>query len=242
MLPAFALCLLGALALAAPADLLARLENALAAEQDPGFPVWQLFEAELSRAVGEQREPELRARYQLGRLRAISRAAATLSPDAAERHQEQERWLADHESEVFYNEIGGGYLLAADRLWELHEQASKAGASAAVAEEIAFAAATAPLGGECEGYLPCWVGATLRCEGRYLELHPRGRHAAELVAGIYWLQEAAEIDPELDPEGRAEALADLRKLGRLIEATEIPEREVRLRRLAELETSLSRSP
>lgn len=232
-----ALLLATTLAAPPPADVLGRLEQLERSrpgdENDPGFAVWRKLEAELNEAAAGA-DAETRLRLEFGRYRAVAYAAATLSPDPAELDAAQRGWIASHENEVVYNEIGGNYLLIADRLWELHGRAK-----GDLADDIARAAATTWLPGECEGYIPCYVEATLLSEGRYLELHPRGRHAAELVSGIHWLNEEVEIDPQLDPDGRAEALAGLAKMRQLLEAANFADRDRYLRRLGELEKALA---
>ena len=69
-----------------------------------------------------------------------------------------------------------------------------------LAEEIAWEAANTPVGGECEGYLPCYTGSDLLGIGRFLRDFPKSSRAKEALAGIYWLSETpSPEDFPLDP-------------------------------------------
>lgn len=227
-------------------DLWERLQRALAENEAEAeteatgenvaasFARWQKFEEQWSVAARQSRNAEEKAQAELGRFLAISRLAAALPSDPAERSPAMESWIAAHGQEVYYNEIGGNFLVAADPIWALQERA----ATTAFAEEIAYLAATTPLGGECEGYLPCQIEATLRTSARYLALYPQGAHVAELATEIYFLSEPLDEIGELDPEGRVEALAGLAKLRKILEQARFPEQKAYLGRLTALQKQL----
>jgi hypothetical protein len=67
--------------------------------------------------------------------------------------------------------------LSLEALQDLHQR-HRASSSA---DEIAWVAVEHGLGGECEGYLPCYVELTNQLEAEYLRRHPNGRHVDEAV-------------------------------------------------------------
>lgn len=150
----------------------------------------------------------------LWRYRVIARALSGVDYESKEK-EPAKSWLARHESEVGFSEPSGAYNVTQEKVWELWEK-SKA---SPVAEEIAWEAANTPLGGECEGYLTCYLEADLRGIGRYLENYPKGKWAKEGAGGLYWLNEApmAEEFP-LDPADQAEAKKLLQRWDKILAA------------------------
>lgn len=107
---------------------------------------------------------------------ALDRLAGPLAPGYESDWNQQpplrEAWLLGHAEEFSYAEVQGQGLVSPSTFWALHERFRKS----PLAEEIAWAAATAPLGGECEGDPVCmfaWAEPFLL----YLQAHPRGAHA-----------------------------------------------------------------
>jgi hypothetical protein len=104
-------------------------------------------------------------------------------------------WLKKQEQEelIFYNEIGGNWIINADVFWRLHE----AYYPLPVAESIAWAGANAPLGGECENFLECSLEWTNRTTAKYLKYHPTGKYAEEALEQIV---ELLKSDAEMSKE------------------------------------------
>jgi hypothetical protein len=89
-------------------------------------------------------------------------------------------WIDKHEDWVFDDEIGGRWLISRSVL----EKAHKDHAGSAVADEIAWFAVTNDLGGECEGYVPCYAHGLNNLYGDYLRASPRGAHRQEAFNSI----------------------------------------------------------
>ena len=94
-----------------------------------------------------------------------------------------------------------------DQFRELHKKYS----DLKIGEDIAYAGARNPLGGECEGFVDCDFYVWSITDGRYLELYPEGRHVdgflkdlenylAEVVkqANYYSVGEESELTKEVD--------------------------------------------
>ena len=84
-------------------------------------------------------------------------------------------WLKRHEDLLVYSEPAGQWLIGSDVIGEIYRRH----AASAVADEIAWFAATNGLPGECEGYVPCYASILNTLDGEYLRRHPRGAHRAE---------------------------------------------------------------
>ena len=133
----------------------------------------------IDRVSKEYTNPDGKAQVELGRLRAIS-AALSAIPVGGYRREPMAGWLKSLGPVVVFDEPGGRYLIADKAIWDLHTRSAKTPA----ADDIAWLAVTNGLGGECEGYLPCYVDWRNRLEGEYLRRHPDGRHAAEAVGAV----------------------------------------------------------
>lgn len=137
----------------------------------------------------------------LWRYRCIARALTGVDYETREK-EPAKSWLAQHDGEVIFSEPAGAYFVAQDQLWELWEKSK----GSPLAEEIAWEAANTPLGGECEGYLSCYLEADLRGVGRYLDSYPKGKWAQGALAAVYWLSETPSAeDFPLDPADKPEA-------------------------------------
>ncbi|MCK5522309.1 MAG: LysM peptidoglycan-binding domain-containing protein [Thiomargarita sp.] len=104
-------------------------------------------------------------------------------------------WLKKQEQEelIFYNEIGGNWIINPDVFWRLHE----AYYPLPVAESIAWAGANAPLGGECENFLECSLEWTNRTTAKYLKYHPTGKQVGKALEQIV---ELLKSDAEMSKE------------------------------------------
>ncbi len=133
----------------------------------------------LTAAVKEVKTPNDTAALELAKLLALHRAATAVPID----RQEQEpfkSWIKANEASLLYSEPAGSWFLKSALLWALHKKY----ATLPVAERIAWEAAQNPVGGECEGYIPCNIGRINITTGEYLKLYPRGAHVEEALTQI----------------------------------------------------------
>lgn len=89
-------------------------------------------------------------------------------------------WTKANEELIFYDEIGGRWLIRHETLLRLHEDHAKS----AVADQIAWLAVTNGLGGECEGSVACYARGLNRLYGDYLRARPRGSYRREAFESI----------------------------------------------------------
>jgi hypothetical protein len=199
------------------------------ARQGDGFPAWTELLDFVRRAASDLPDAETRARFALHELRATSRAAGAV-PFMGHRANETEpyaTWLKARDNIVFYNEVGGAWMLAHSAFLDAYDRHR----GAAAADEILWASVLNGLGGECEGYIPCIVGMTNTLEGEYLRRLPRGRRAAEALArAADRLKSAVELSGDKDFFDPPSDCADLRKaaepLRDALERTTGPNRDV----------------
>lgn len=117
------------------------------------------------------------------------------------------QWIHKLGDDVIFSEPSGQYYVARERIWDLYERFK----THPLAEPMAWEAAKTPAGGECEGYLNCYLSDSLESLGRYLELYPRGKHSAAALEELYWLQE----EPSgVEPLDRADVANAKRLFGR----------------------------
>lgn len=123
-------------------------------------------------------DPEARAEMALHWAEAMDRAANAIP--FGRRQQKTEpyaSWLQANRKYLSYDEPGGRWMLGRDTILNLHRMYPAMNA----ADDIAWLLVTVGLGGECEGYLPCYVEWRNLTYGEYLRLHPKGRHADDAM-------------------------------------------------------------
>lgn len=162
----------------------------------------------LKRAATEGVQPEIAAEFELGYLLALKRALDFLSYDQS-RQQPYQSWLEAQAREVIYNEVAGNWLINSDRFWELHEKYR----ALPIGDKIAWAGASNPLPGECEGSISCTLGYINKTEGKYLFFYPNGSHAEEALTTIADFLKRDHYH-QIDPEEHA----DLRKETEILRA------------------------
>jgi hypothetical protein len=119
------------------------------------------------------------ARLTLEWLRALERVVDAALSDprrAASKHP----WFRKQTDTLFYNELGGNWLISDQMVWKLRAKYRKTTA----ADDLAWLAAKLPKGGECEGYVPCYMATANMQAGEYLRLYPRGVHTSEAMREI----------------------------------------------------------
>ncbi|MFN0141127.1 MAG: hypothetical protein ACKVQW_13695 [Pyrinomonadaceae bacterium] len=85
--------------------------------------------------------------------------------------------LKRNDKDIVYSDPSGEWYVVSRRFWDLEKKYRKL----AIADRIAWSAAENPLPGECEGYVPCYLGAIRRTHGEYLKRYPRGRYSKKAV-------------------------------------------------------------
>lgn len=163
--------------------------------------------------------PEDAARLALPWLRALKDAAEASQTRAL--HPSLKR----HESLIFYDEIGGSWILNHDAVLALHDRyrATK------TADDLAWFAAELRLGGECEGYVPCYMSSVNIRYGEYLRRHSSGAHAREAVLAIMDAirssQDLIRRYPDLfkAKEACGDLMAQLPKLEDAVQNADVPE-------------------
>ena len=76
-------------------------------------------------------------------------------------------------------------------MWKLHAQYRETVA----ADDLAWLAASLPKGGECEGYVPCYMAVANTRSAEYLRRHPSGGHTDEAMRAI--IEAIARVDEML---------------------------------------------
>jgi hypothetical protein len=128
-------------------------------------------------------------------------------------------WTEARSSDLLFSELGMSWFVPSDVFWRLHDRF----AAAPVADEAAWAAARAGLGGECEGYAGCYLVALLQMSGRYVETHPAGHHRAEALEVVRsQLVQMDQLEPARPLCGEDDAAqgvrpADLQKMRQVLE-------------------------
>jgi hypothetical protein len=195
------------------ADRLATIERVIRdrlGRQGDGFPAAAELLAFVQRIAQDISDPETRARFAWHDLRATSLTAQAV-PFITDRTLNTEpyaSWLTARKDVVFYNEPAGAWMLHHSAFLDAYDRHR----STSAAGDILWESVLNGLGGECEGYVPCYVGMTNILEGEYLRREPRGRHAAKALARVAdRLKSAVELSGDKDYFDPSKDCGDLRK-------------------------------
>jgi hypothetical protein len=156
-----------------------KLSNEKASNEAANFAELSDLVRFLDHAAKEVTRRDVLAELELARLVALARSLASFSIQDQEKPP-YKAWTAEREREIVYSEPSGQWLVRADLFWNLQRKYR----DLPLAERAAWEGARTPLPGECEGYLPCHLGAQTMTNGRYLKLYPRGAHAEAALANI----------------------------------------------------------
>ncbi len=129
--------------------------------------------------------PDDAAHLALQRLLAVQRVLSTIPFNRSRWEAPLREWVESHSDEIRYNEPGGHWILRHDLILDVHDEHQSTDA----ADEIAWLAVTNGLGGECEGYLVCYMEWVDRLQGEYLRREPGGRHVEEAADRVRWVAE-----------------------------------------------------
>jgi hypothetical protein len=179
-----------------------------------GFPAAVELVSYIERIADTFSDPDGRARIDLYRLKALQLALAAVP--SGRRREPSNSWLTRYEDWAAYDEPGGRWMLRNDAIWKVHD----AHARSPLADEIAWLSVTNGLGGECEGYLPCYFGARNALQGEYLRRHPTGVHVMEAVAAIGSTARLFHVPADEGSAYRFERAADCAPLTRELDALE----------------------
>jgi hypothetical protein len=150
--------------------------------------------------------------------------------------------IKKNEDEIVYNDPAGQWLVRSDKFWELAEKYK----DVPIADDIAWAAATNPIPGECEGFVNCYLFWIRLSNGRYLEKFPNGKHREEAMKEIGSLvsdlvRDGDGENPDLWPteaEDKQEFGKTLGELEGIIAKTDSPQKEAVLADIAKLRASV----
>lgn len=127
-------------------------------------------------AAAASKSAEARGELELAYWRAvqlslfpITSANSTKPPYAA--------WLKQLGDNAFHSEPSDSYLVNPQNFWKLADRHAKD----AIGDAIAWQAANAFIGGECEGFISCVSRRSLIMEGEYLKRFPHGKHVEEAL-------------------------------------------------------------
>lgn len=123
------------------------------------------------RAATEAKTPAAQGELELAHWRAIQIALASGTYESREKPP-YSTWVKELGENVLYSDPSAEYLIQPDLLWKLADK-HKDDASG---EAIAWQAANAYVGGECEGFIGCMSARSLMMEGEYLKRYPQGKH------------------------------------------------------------------
>lgn len=122
---------------------------------------------------------DIRANIALEQLLTLQKAAEKIPYDK-EKVTPYSLFLAKHKKDLFYDEISGRYLIPNEHYLTLAERYAKAAAG----DKLAWFAANAPTGGECEGELECVFMRMTMQEGAYLQRYTDGKYAKEALTAV----------------------------------------------------------
>jgi hypothetical protein len=133
----------------------------------------------LDRARAAAMSDEDAARLTLAWLRALHDVveSAISDPNLSSRTHP---WFRRQTETLHYNEIGGNWLINDQLVWQFHAKYRET----AAADDLAWLAARLPKGGECEGYVPCYMAVVNMRSAEYLRRHPSGGHTDEAMRAI----------------------------------------------------------
>lgn len=131
------------------------------------------------RAAKESKTPAIQGELELAYWRAMQIALWTGDSNAHEKPP-YSTWRKTLGDNVLYSEPSAEYLIQPDVLWKLADK-HKDDASGDV---IAWQAANAYIGGECEGFVGCYSGRTLMMQGGYLKRYPQGKYLKPVLAVV----------------------------------------------------------
>jgi hypothetical protein len=135
----------------------------------------------------------------------LGRARTAFDPDRGSVHAD---YATARTSAFWYNEIGANYLYNGADLRALIGRFP----GSALVDDAAYAITRLPMGGECEGFVACYVGRQWEPLSEFLRAHPQSAYADSAIERV--LAGYAQIDSTLDLRAATDYVepAELRKL------------------------------
>jgi LysM repeat protein len=123
--------------------------------------------------------PEMAAELALSHLRSLQKAINQVENSEVPPYQ---AWFEKQLQQylIYLDEVQGVWLVDSRLFWTLHDQYYPL----PISDQIAWAGAENPLGGECEGFLECNLSQLNETTGKYLKYHPQGQHVEEALNKI----------------------------------------------------------
>jgi hypothetical protein len=195
----------------------------------------------LTEVTREPADHELAGRVALLRIRALRSVLASIP--FGRRRPPYDAWVEGHQDLVVYNEPGGEWLVRNDALQAVHDEHIESSSS----DELAWMVYDNGLGGECEGYVTCYISWLAKLNGQYLRDHPEGRYAplvlqrvTDLVKGLLSTPVPSDyFNPAKDCTEMVSATAALRSA---IEGTSGTERDSTIALLDQLARPCNAGP
>jgi hypothetical protein len=131
------------------------------------------------RAAAGSKTPAVQGELELAYWRAVQIALTSGDMDSHEKPP-YSTWKKKFGEDVIYSEPSAEYLINPDVLWKLADK-HKADASGDV---IAWQAANAYVGGECEGDISCYSARTQMMQGAYLKRYPHGKYVEQALTSV----------------------------------------------------------
>lgn len=131
------------------------------------------------RAAAASKTPAVKGELELAYWRAVQIALASGSMESHEKPP-YSTWRKQFGENVMYSEPGAEYLIQPDVLWKLADKHRQD----ASGDVIAWQAANAFVGGECEGFLGCYSARTQMMQGGYLKRYPHGDYVGKALVTV----------------------------------------------------------
>ncbi len=165
------------------------------------------------RSAAASKTPAVQGELELAYWRAVQIALTTGDMESHDKPP-YSTWRKTFGDDVMYSEPSGEYLIQPDLLWKLATK-HKADTSG---DAIAWQAANAFVGGECEGDMSCYSARTQMMQGEYLKRYPQGKYAEQALASVNdtldsmkkeWKDYPAEYKKDIDLKAWATLLEPL---------------------------------
>ncbi|HEX8721357.1 MAG TPA: hypothetical protein VF736_12045 [Pyrinomonadaceae bacterium] len=199
---------------------------------DDALDFYNFVEGEMAGAGGTSK-----GELELARLHALNRAA-TATGQTMDGKPTNPDFVKAHQRELYYHEFAGQWAVEPERFWELETKYR----GTPLGDRIAWDAAQALYGGECESDEVCQFIGLEGTQGRYLGLYPKGAHASEALQALSEALASEQLAASLNNKSRdkyaAEERTALRKalaeLRAAVSKADAPEKASVLRRLNQL--------
>ncbi|MEB4591916.1 SH3 domain-containing protein [Candidatus Thiothrix sp. Deng01] len=132
-----------------------------------------------SRAAASSKNPVAQGELELAHWRAMQIALFSIPMESTAKPP-YAAWIKQQGKNVFYTEPSAEYLVDPRNYWKLADRHKQD----AIGDAIAWQAANAFVGGECEGFISCMSARSQMMEGEYLKRYPKGKHVEEALQDV----------------------------------------------------------